>query len=705
MTYGNLSPSKAKPVNIGEVVEKARDAFNRGITKPLEWRKKQLKSLLRMYEENYNVMIEVLQKDLRRSKTEAVLLEVEYLINDLKNTIHYLEEWAKPERPSKGLVNILDDVVVYNDPYGLVLIIGAWNYPLQLLLLPMAGAIAAGNAVVVKPSELAEASATFIAETLPKYLDSDAIAVVEGGPEETTELLKNRFDYIFYTGGTNVGKIVYSAATKNLTPVTLELGGKSPTYIDNTVDMEVTTKRILWGKFINAGQTCIAPDYVLCSREVQDKFVEYAKTILKEWYGEDPQKSSDLCRIINGRHYSRLQALLNASKDKVAIGGKSDSQDRYISPTILTNVSPDDKIMEDEIFGPILPIVPVENAYEAIKFINAREKPLVLYVFTQSGAVRRSLTDNTSSGGMCINDTMMQMGVDTLPFGGVGNSGVGAYHGKASFDTFTHKKSCLIKNFAAIGEKLASGRYPPYTDGKLSFISMLMRKRHGPSLKFLPYLLTFALGASVAYGITVWQKMGESSGPMAAIRKKLVIVGDGACGKTCLLIVFSKDQFPEVYVPTVFENYVADIEVDGKQVELALWDTAGQEDYDRLRPLSYPDTDVILMCFSVDSPDSLENIPEKWTPEVKHFCPNVPIILVGNKKDLRNDPATINELRKMKQEPVKPQEGRAMAEKINAFAYLECSAKSKEGVREVFETATRAALQVKKKKKTRCSLL
>nr|AEF33430.1 Ras-like GTP-binding protein Rho1 isoform 1 [Crassostrea ariakensis] len=192
---------------------------------------------------------------------------------------------------------------------------------------------------------------------------------------------------------------------------------------------------------------------------------------------------------------------------------------------------------------------------------------------------------------------------------------------------------------------------------------------------------------------------------MAAIRKKLVIVGDGACGKTCLLIVFSKDQFPEVYVPTVFENYVADIEVDGKQVELALWDTAGQEDYDRLRPLSYPDTDVILMCFSIDSPDSLENIPEKWTPEVKHFCPNVPIILVGNKKDTRNDPNTQKELKKSKQEPVKSQEGQAMAEQIHAFAYLECSAKTKEGVREVFETATRAALQVKKKKGKKCRLL
>ncbi|CAF4809340.1 unnamed protein product [Pieris macdunnoughi] len=274
----------------------------------------------------------------------------------------------------------------------------------------MAGAIAAGNAVVVKPSELAEASATFIAETLPKYLDSDAVAVVEGGPEETTELLKNKFDYIFYTGGTNVGKIVYSAATKNLTPVTLELGGKSPTYIDNTVDIEVTTKRILWGKFINAGQTCIAPDYVLCSREVQDKFVEYAKLILKEWYGEDPQKSPDLCRIINSRHYSRLQALLNASKDKVAIGGKSDPQDRYVSPTILTNVSPDDKIMEDEIFGPILPIVPVDNAYEAIKFINAREHPLVLYVFSEQKNIQKLFTEQTRSGSLCVNDTIMFYG-------------------------------------------------------------------------------------------------------------------------------------------------------------------------------------------------------------------------------------------------------------------------------------------------------
>ncbi|CAH0724292.1 unnamed protein product, partial [Brenthis ino] len=509
MTLGTLSNSKPKPVNISEVVQKAHDTYNSGLTRPVEWRKKQLKNLMRMYEETRNSMVDALVKDLRRSKTEAILLEVDYLVNDLKNTLNNFDEWVKPERPPKGLVNILDDVVIFNDPYGVVLIIGAWNYPLQLLLLPMAAAIAAGNVVILKPSELAVASAQYMVETLPKYLDTDAVVIVEGGPEETTDLLKQKFDYIFYTGGTNVGKIVYAAATKNLTPVTLELGGKSPVYIDNSVDMEVTAKRVLWGKFINVGQTCIAPDYVLCTKEVQDKFVEIAKNVLKEWYGQDPQKSPDLCRIINHRHFSRLQALVDASKDKVAIGGQYDSQDKFIAPTILTNVTGSDKIMDDEIFGPILPIVPIENAYEAIKFINAREHPLVLYVFTKQSNIQKLFTDQTRSGSLCVNDTIMFYGVDTLPFGGVGNSGIGAYHGKASFDTFTHKKSCLLRNFAAIGEKLASGRYPPYTDGKLKLISGLMKKRSEPSFKYLPHLLAFALGAGITYGICAWQKMAS----------------------------------------------------------------------------------------------------------------------------------------------------------------------------------------------------
>ncbi|XP_063540583.1 aldehyde dehydrogenase, dimeric NADP-preferring isoform X1 [Cydia strobilella] len=503
---GAISNSKPKSVNIEEVVQRARDTFARGVTKPLAWRKQQLKNLLRMYEENYNAMVEALHKDLRRSKMEAVLLEVDYLINDLKSMLHHIDDWAKPEHPPKGFVNMLDEVVIYNDPYGVALVIGAWNYPLQLLLLPMAGAIAAGNTVIVKPSELSVACANFVVETLPKYLDNDAVQVVEGGPTETTELLKQRFDYIFYTGGTNVGKIVHAAAAKFLTPVTLELGGKSPVYIDSTANLEVTAKRILWGKFINSGQTCIAPDYILCSKEIQDKFVAEAKKVLKEWYGEDPQKSPDLCRIVNSRHFSRLQALVDASQDKIAIGGKHDAQERFIAPTVLTNVTGTDKIMEDEIFGPILPILPVQNAYEAIKFINEREHPLVLYVFSTEGNIQKLFREQTRSGSLAYNDTIMFYGVETLPFGGVGYSGVGAYHGKATFDTFTHKKSCLIKNFSPIGEKLASGRYPPYTEGKLSFITALMRKRHGPSLAALPYLLCVALGAGLTYGIVAWNK-------------------------------------------------------------------------------------------------------------------------------------------------------------------------------------------------------
>ncbi|XP_045537672.1 aldehyde dehydrogenase family 3 member B1 isoform X2 [Papilio machaon] len=501
--------SKQKPVNLADVVAKAHETFNRGVTKPIEWRRQQLQNLMRMYTENHNEMVAALAKDLRRSKTEAVLLETQYLMTDLKNMLNNLDSWAKPERPSKGFVNMLDDVVIYKEPYGVALVVGAWNYPLQLLLMPMAGAIAAGNVVVVKPSELAEASTQFVVEMLPRYLDNDAVIVVEGGPEETTELLKQKFDYIFYTGGTNVGKIVYAAATKHLTPVTLELGGKSPTYIDGTVNIEVTAKRVLWGKFINSGQTCIAPDYVLCSKEVQEKFVNAARSVLKEWYGEDPQKSPDLCRIINSRHFSRLQALIEASKDKIAIGGQTDPRERFIEPTILTNVKGTDKIMEDEIFGPILPIVPVENAYEAIKFINSREKPLTLYVFSTSKDVLANIVDNTSSGGMCVNDTVMQMGVETLPFGGVGSSGFGAYHGKTTFDTFTHQKSCLIKNFSPIGEKLGSIRYPPYSDKKLNRITKMMGKSSLPSFKCLPYLLTFALGAAISYGIFAWQKMAS----------------------------------------------------------------------------------------------------------------------------------------------------------------------------------------------------
>ncbi|XP_075216460.1 aldehyde dehydrogenase type III [Lycorma delicatula] len=483
----------AKMANFGEVVQQARNAFDSGKTKPYEFRMKQLHQLMKMYTENGPDLVAALATDLRKSKMEAYVLEIDFLINDLKNSIMNLKDWMKPEKPSKSLAYMLDGVMILKDPRGVVLIIGAWNYPIQLSLLPVHGAIAAGNCVIIKPSEVAPASAKIMAELIPKYLDQECYHVVQGGVPETTMLLKNRFDYIFYTGSSNIGKIIRAAANEHLTPVTLELGGKSPVYIDGTANIAMTTRRILWGKCINAGQTCIAPDYVLCSRDVQDKLIDEAKLVIKEWYGQNPQDSPDFCRIITDRHYKRLCDLIDSGN--VAVGGQRDADDRYIAPTLLIDVKPNDPIMKEEIFGPILPIINVENAYEAISFINSRSvHPLAIYVFTDDKNIVEMFNLKTSSGSTCINDVALQAAVDTLPFGGVGQSGMGAYHGKYTFDTFTHNKSCLVKDFNPILESLASSRYPPYSDKKMNFLGMMMKKRRSFGLSFAPYILTFAMG-------------------------------------------------------------------------------------------------------------------------------------------------------------------------------------------------------------------
>ncbi|XP_062129535.1 aldehyde dehydrogenase, dimeric NADP-preferring isoform X2 [Drosophila sulfurigaster albostrigata] len=483
--------------NFDDTLQRARLAFASGKTRNVSFRRKQLENLLRCYEEHENEIISALEADLRRPKQESLIVETEFMKNDIKHILFHLNDWVKADRPEKSFVNMLDDVQVYNDPFGVVLVIGAWNYPLQLLLVPVAAAIAAGNCVVLKPSEIAGNCAKFIAETIPKYLDNDCYPVVCGGPSETAELLKQRFDYIFYTGSTRVGKIIHAAANNYLTPTTLELGGKSPCYIDKSVELRTAVKRILWGKLINCGQTCIAPDYVLCSKEVQDKFVEEAREVLKEWYGESIQSSPDLSRIINQNNFQRLLGLMKSGR--VALGGKYDVSEKFIEPTILVDVKPDDPIMEEEIFGPILPIYTVENAYDAIKFINARENPLVLYIFTTETDVLDLFVNGTQSGGMCVNDTIMHYAVDTIPFGGVGMSGMGSYHGKFGFDTFTHKKSCLGKNLAAIGEKMASARYPPYSDRKASLLSFLLRKRRPLPNLYLSHVLAVGLGV----GLTV----------------------------------------------------------------------------------------------------------------------------------------------------------------------------------------------------------
>ncbi|XP_071859600.1 aldehyde dehydrogenase type III isoform X2 [Bombus fervidus] len=502
--------TKGKMTDYANLVERTRNVFLNGKTRPLEWRLKQLKQAQLMIKECEQEIISALASDLHKSKFESLTTEVVFTEGEIKDLLTYLKEWSADEKPPKGIVNILDKVEIKKDPFGVVLVIGPWNYPFQLCIVPLMGAIAAGNCVILKPSEISSATSKILAKIIPKYLDQECIHVVLGGVPETTELLKQRFDYIFYTGSTIVGKIIRDAANKFLTPVTLELGGKSPVYIDNTANLEVSVKRILWGKCVNAGQTCIAPDYVLCTEEIQNKFIKKAKEVLKEWYGDNPKESPDLTRIINEQHYKRLVNYLN--NGKVALGGDCDSNEKYISPTILVDVKPTDPVMQDEIFGPILPFININNAYEAINFINSREKPLSLYIFSTEEKTISIFLENTSSGSVCVNDVIMHVTVDTLPFGGVGNSGMGAYHGRYTYDTFVHKKGCLIKNFNKLGETLASCRYPPYSDKKLSFVEFLLAKRPDiPGIKYIPHLLAFGLGILVTFGISTALKVQEEN--------------------------------------------------------------------------------------------------------------------------------------------------------------------------------------------------
>ncbi len=329
------------------------------------------------------------------------------------------------------------------------------------------GAIAAGNTAVVKPSEVSAATSAIIARLVPKYLDRDAVAVIEGGVPETTALLAQRFDHIFYTGNGTVGRVVMKAAAEHLTPVTLELGGKSPCIVDEDVDLDVAARRIVWGKFFNAGQTCVAPDYLLVHERVKPRLIDKLRQMVTEFYGDDPKQSRDYGRIINERHHARLSKLLASGKP--VLGGQTDEQARYIAPTVLEDVSPDAPIMQEEIFGPILPVLTVPNVESAIEFVNRRDKPLALYVFTNDKQTAERVIERTSSGGACVNDCVSHLVPPELPFGGVGPSGMGAYHGKAGFDTFTHKKSVLDK-----ATKLdAPLRYPPYADQKLKWVKRL----------------------------------------------------------------------------------------------------------------------------------------------------------------------------------------------------------------------------------------
>jgi len=440
-----------------DLVARLRAGFESGCTRPAAWRLEQLERIAALLRENAGAFTAALQADLRKPDIEAWATDIGSVVGEVELIRKKLRAWMKPERISTPLKLRPGSSFIVRDPLGVVLIIAPWNYPVQLALAPLAAAIAAGNCAVLKPSELTPRVSAELARLVPRYLDPRCVAVVEGGVPETTALLAERWDHIFYTGNGRVGRVVMQAAARHLTPVTLELGGKSPCIVDADADLEIAARRITWGKFLNAGQTCVAPDYLLVHESREAELLELLAKNLREFYGADPQRSPDLARIVSDAHLDRLAKLLESGQ--VVVGGRVDRNDRYVAPTLLRNVSPDSPVMQEEIFGPILPVLSVPSMEAAIAFVNARPKPLALYLFTRSQAVEDAVLSRTSAGGACVNAVLWHLGNPALPFGGVGESGTGAYHGRHGFEAFSHRKG-VVKRSTRADFKLA---YPPYT--------------------------------------------------------------------------------------------------------------------------------------------------------------------------------------------------------------------------------------------------
>ncbi|WP_224364895.1 aldehyde dehydrogenase family protein [Hyalangium versicolor] len=453
--------------DVKALVEKQRAYFETRTTLPLQWRREQLQALDRAAHKYEAEILAALKSDLSKSPEEAYLTEVGSIYGEIKNALKNVKGWMKPRRALAPVVIQPARAYQYADPLGVTLIIAPWNYPYQLSIAPLIGALAAGCTAVLKPSELAPATSRVLARMLGEAFPPEVVSVVEGGVEASKALLAERWDLIFFTGGTQVGRVVAEAAAKHLTPTILELGGKSPCIIDRSADLEVTARRIAWGKYVNAGQTCIAPDYVLIPPELKGRFTELVQKAVRSFYGNDARASSDYGRIISTRHFERISAL--AADGKVAFGGDRDAASRYFAPTVITDAPLSSSLMQEEIFGPLLPIVDCPSLDEAIRFVRARPKPLALYSFARDASVNERVLAETSSGGAVVNDVCVHFAVEGLPFGGVGESGLGGYHGRASFDAFSHKKSVVKRPFA-LDVKL---RYPPY-GGKLGLFKRFM---------------------------------------------------------------------------------------------------------------------------------------------------------------------------------------------------------------------------------------
>jgi len=439
-----------------EVLQDQRNFFASQKTKDVLYRKAALKRLQKEIIARENDIADAIYNDFKKPKFETFAAETQFVLAELKLILKNMDIWAKPERKSATLMNWPSSDWVYKEPYGTVLIIAPWNYPFQLAFAPMIAAIAAGNTVVVKPSEVTPNTSKITSEIIAAVFKPEHATVAEGGVDVSQNLLAQKWDYIFFTGSTRVGKIVYESAAKHLTPVTLELGGKNPTIVDQTASINLTAKRIVWGKFLNAGQTCIATDYILVHKSVKEKLIEALKQNITKCYGETVEASPDFSRTVNQNHYNGLKAMLEG--EEIIFGGESNDEDNFLAPTLVNEPKLDSKLMEGEIFGPILPIIAYETEADIHKHIMNYQKPLATYVFSNNKKFQKKIIETYSFGGGAINDTLIQITNKKLPFGGVGASGIGAYHGKTSFDIFSHQKA-IIKKANWFDAPL---RYPPY---------------------------------------------------------------------------------------------------------------------------------------------------------------------------------------------------------------------------------------------------
>jgi aldehyde dehydrogenase (NAD+) len=456
---------------IPEIVRDLREGYRNGVLRDVGSRRDQLHRLRDLFVEHEDRLIDALVADIGKPRIEAYTTEIAFTINEIDHALKHLDDWTKPTKVKVPLTFKPGRATLRPEPLGTVCIIAPWNYPVQLLFAPLVPALAAGNTAVLKPSEVTPSVSALVEELVPRYFDASTVAVVTGAVDETTALLEQRFDHIFYTGNAKVGRIVMRAAAEHLTPVTLELGGKSPAIVAADANIEVAARRIAWAKFLNAGQTCVAPDYVLVEESAEHQLVSALAAAVTAFYGDDPRQSNDYARIVDARHHDRLTNLLEAGGyDATVIGGTGDRASRYLAPTVLAGVKPDAAVMEDEIFGPILPVLTVGDVDEAIRFVNDRDKPLALYAFSSDDNTLEHVVANTSAGGVTLNHAVLHLAVPDLPFGGVGESGMGAYHGRSGFETFSHLKAVLDKPTRPDPALM----YPPYTNVKKKILRTFM---------------------------------------------------------------------------------------------------------------------------------------------------------------------------------------------------------------------------------------